>query len=165
MQAIRNMREMSARFSECPAQFYKDSQVEQSFQLDEPFCQPFGNRRLMHCVKDASTTHLNDSQSPTDGHPSKSPADSDSDSLEHKSPTHAKGELIAWESCGRIPAQERADFFEFVACNVVFAAVAVGMVFARGRRLQARHARQLAARIGLIRGGVAGGSGGWRGGT
>ena len=54
------------------------------FQLHEPFCQPFGNRRLLHC------------------------READSPDVDKE------GELLAWESCGRIVAKERADFFEFV---------------------------------------------------
>jgi len=64
---------------------------------------------------------------------------------------HPEGETPAWESCGRIVAQERADFFEFVACNVLFAVVALVVLFARSKRLQALRARQLAARIGIFR--------------
>ena len=59
---------------------------------------------------------------------------------------------MAWESCGRIVEKERADFYEFVAVNAVFAAIALFVVFFRSRRLQMMHARQLAVRIGLIRG-------------
>jgi hypothetical protein len=49
--------------------------------MQQPFCKPFGNRRLLHC------------------------RDPDSDS---------KGEMPAWVSCGRIIAEEKADFFEFI---------------------------------------------------
>ncbi|EAU81454.2 hypothetical protein CC1G_05284 [Coprinopsis cinerea okayama7 len=63
-----------------------------------------------------------------------------------------KGETLAWESCGRIPSQERADFLEFVACNVIFAIVAIGLVMWRSKVVQARQARVLAARIGLVGG-------------
>ena len=34
----------------------------------------------------------------------------------------------AWESCGRLVPKERADFFEFVLCNVIFAALALAGV-------------------------------------
>ncbi|KAJ7598556.1 hypothetical protein C8J56DRAFT_770871, partial [Mycena floridula] len=95
--------------------------------LQEPFCQPFGNRRLLHCM---NTT----------------------EPLDHPGLQHPAGEALAWESCGRIVKQERADFYEFVACNVLFAAVALAILFARSRRLELMHARQLAARIGLVRG-------------
>jgi len=57
---------------------------------------------------------------------------------------------LAWEPCGRVVDQERADFFEFMACNVVFAVVALVVLHLRSRRLQALRARQLAARIGLF---------------
>ncbi|KAJ7577564.1 hypothetical protein C8J56DRAFT_798918, partial [Mycena floridula] len=101
--------------------------------LQEPFCQPFRNRHLLHCM---NTTE-----------PSPSP-------LEHSELQHPAGEALAWESCGRIVKQERADFYEFVACNVLFVAVALAILFARSRRLEMMHARQLAARIGLVRGGL-----------
>jgi predicted nucleic acid-binding Zn ribbon protein len=97
------------------------------FQLHAPFCQPFGNRRRMYCTQPASETP----QSSEDPHPS--------------------GEIVAWESCGRIVEKERADFLEFVACNALFAALALGVLFLRSKRLKAQQARQLAARIGLVR--------------
>jgi hypothetical protein len=56
-----------------------------------------------------------------------------------------------WQSCGRIVSQERADFGEFVACNVFFAVVSLLMLFVRSKRMQAMQARQLAARIGVAR--------------
>ncbi|KAK0215661.1 hypothetical protein IW262DRAFT_1401525 [Armillaria fumosa] len=98
--------------------------------LSQPFCQPFGNRRLLHCTE-AST------------------------SLEATPPntgTTPEGEHLVWEPCGRIVGKERADFYEFVACNLLFAIVSLFILFARSRRLQLIHARQLAARIGLSRG-------------
>lgn len=62
-----------------------------------------------------------------------------------------QGEIPAWESCGRIVEKERGDFYEFVACNLVIAIIAVVVVFVRSKRLKAMQARQLAARIGLVR--------------
>ena len=62
-----------------------------------------------------------------------------------------QGEIPAWESCGRIVEKERGDFYEFVACNLVIAILAVVTVFVRSKRLKAMQARQLAARIGLVR--------------
>lgn len=47
--------------------------------------------------------------------------------------------------------KERGDFYEFVACNLGIALVALGVVFVRSKRLKAMQARQLAARIGLVR--------------
>ncbi|PPQ82608.1 hypothetical protein CVT25_007122 [Psilocybe cyanescens] len=96
--------------------------------MNEPFCQPFGNRRLMHCLN--STTES--SSSPQQG-----------------STNHAIPEIPAWESCGRIISKERADFYEFVACNVLFALVALGVLVFRERRLRLGRARMLAARIGI----------------
>ncbi|CAL1708885.1 unnamed protein product [Somion occarium] len=105
--------------------------------LHEPFCQPFGNRRLMHCYPASSP--------PPDSH-------SHPSNISHEPGSSHQGETPGWESCGRIVEKERADFYEFFACNLVIAAIAVFVVFARSRRLQAMQARQLAARIGLTRG-------------
>ncbi|KAH6900856.1 hypothetical protein BKA70DRAFT_1061161, partial [Coprinopsis sp. MPI-PUGE-AT-0042] len=100
--------------------------------LDEPFCQPFGNRRLLHCTNATDTSGFAEPETPIGGD------------------INDKGKILAWESCGRISAQERADFFEFVACNIVFTVVALGLVVWRSRVVQARQARVLAARIGLV---------------
>lgn len=104
--------------------------------LHEPFCQPFGNRRLMHCsAPDPDPVHT------WYPHPT-------STSL----PVPSKGETPAWQSCGRIPAQERRDFYEFVACNLFFATTSLIIALFRSRLMEARQARRLAARIGLVRG-------------
>ena len=71
--------------------------------------------------------------------------------MSHESSQQSAGEILAWESCGRIVPKERADFYEFVACNVVFAIVSFIVLFFRSRRIQVMQARQLAARIGLFR--------------
>lgn len=113
-------------------------------QMDEPFCQPFGNRRLMHCI---NGTFLRDP--PQDTNP---PPNEQSRRPSSASTLYPEGDLPAWESCGRIVPKERADFYEFVACNVAFAILALGVLFFRSRRMQVNQARQLAARIGLIRG-------------
>ncbi|KDR72564.1 hypothetical protein GALMADRAFT_228849 [Galerina marginata CBS 339.88] len=110
--------------------------------MNEPFCQPFGNRRLMHCVNSTSSSA---SDSTKGGGASSRPGTS-----------HFIREIPAWESCGRIPAKERADFYEFIACNVLFAAVALGVLLFRERRLRMGRARMLAARIGIGVGGVMG---------
>ncbi|KAI0790426.1 hypothetical protein C8Q75DRAFT_761823 [Abortiporus biennis] len=116
--------------------------------LHEPFCQPFGNRRLVHCLPSSSGTPdpsiHNLPPSSSYSHPSTNPP---------LPPSH-QGEIPAWESCGRIIQNERRDFYEFVACNVGIALLAVGVVFWRSRRLQDMQARQLAARIGLVRSAV-----------
>jgi len=115
--------------------------------MNQPFCQPFGNRRLMHCI---NSTSIVSSPEPPNG------------PVDHPNSPHPEGEILAWESCGRIPATERADFYEFVACNVVFALISLCILFLRSRRLQLMQARQLAVRIGLIRD-DGGGGGGLRG--
>ena len=95
----------------------------------------------MHCTFDDDSTTSSSalsSQQRRDGHP-----------LHLRS----KGETPAWQSCGRIVSKERSDYFEFILCNAFFAAGALALLFARSRRLEIVHARQLAARIGLVRGG------------
>lgn len=59
-----------------------------------------------------------------------------------------KGEAFAWESCGRIIVKERADFWEFVFCNVVFAGIGLIVLGMRSKKVKALQARRLAARIG-----------------
>ncbi|KAF7310471.1 hypothetical protein HMN09_00589500 [Mycena chlorophos] len=133
-------------------------------EINEPYCQPFGSRRLMHCANGTAPSPIYHSSSP----PSlDSPEGAAAHLLENppllddravlpyaeqqiRQHTH-DGETLAWASCGRIVAQERADFIEFVACNVLFAAVALFGVFTRARRMRMMQARQLAARIGLGR--------------
>lgn len=99
-------------------------------QLDEPFCKPFGNRRLLHCL----------------------PAAAHSGPDTPQAAAAEQGEIPAWESCGRIPAVERYDFYEFVACNILLAGLGLGVLLVRSRRVQALQAGRLAARIGLGRG-------------
>jgi hypothetical protein len=107
----------------------------------------------MHCrnaTTSSNATHNKDASSPSQTHSNNF---QNADSFQHP----PKGETLAWGACGRIITQERADFYEFVACNIFLAVVAILIVLLRSRRLHALQARQLAARIGLIRGG--GGSG------
>lgn len=124
-------------------------------QLQEPFCKPFGNRRLLHCVNATAPLSQSHEQTSPDAAPPLRP----SASPNHQTLPHPEGEIPAWESCGRIVHQERADFYEFIACNILFAIAALSVLFARSRRLNALQARQLAARIGIIRNGGTGGSG------
>ncbi|KIM69502.1 hypothetical protein SCLCIDRAFT_1207939 [Scleroderma citrinum Foug A] len=102
--------------------------------LHEPFCQPFGNRRLMHCSPNPEVPAWHP-------HPSSAPP-----SIPNQ------GETPAWQSCGRIPSQEREDFYEFVGCNLFFAGAALAITLVRSRIVEARQTRRLAARIGLVRG-------------
>ncbi|KAJ7885183.1 hypothetical protein B0H14DRAFT_2699979 [Mycena olivaceomarginata] len=113
--------------------------------LQEPFCQPFGSRRLMHCGNGNSTASSPDH---TDRPPLLDDRDFIPRAAEQQPHSHA-GETLAWAACGRIVTKERADFFEFVACNLLFATIAIFGVYTRSRRLRALQARQLAARIGL----------------
>ena len=115
-------------------------------QMNEPFCQPFGNRRQMHCINNtfAAVPHPP---------PNKPPSNRPPNSQFLPDPDAPPGELTAWESCGRIVSKERADFFEFVGCNLIFALVALGVLFLRMKRVKMSQARWLAARIGVGGGG------------
>ncbi|KAF9444019.1 hypothetical protein P691DRAFT_737092 [Macrolepiota fuliginosa MF-IS2] len=136
--------------------------------LHQPFCQPFGNRRLLHCRRITS----NSSSTPSASGPESNnvePSSNDNDnvdarphyaqrppSLDDSPPpadtTTPQGEILAWGSCGRVTSTERADFFEFAAVNLLFVCVGVAVVVWRLSRMRVLHARQLAARIGLVRG-------------
>ncbi|KAJ7698642.1 hypothetical protein B0H17DRAFT_927283 [Mycena rosella] len=134
-------------YSELPADLictpYGDCEPCPADLLHEPFCQPFGSRRVMHCTNGTAAA------------PPPIPPNTGVHSMPNERPldlphSHAD-ETLAWAACGRIVAQERADFLEFVACNVLFAALALFGVFTRARRMRTLQARQLAARIGLGR--------------
>ncbi|KDN48315.1 hypothetical protein RSAG8_02907, partial [Rhizoctonia solani AG-8 WAC10335] len=99
--------------------------------LNQPFCKPYGNRRLIHCIRKA---------------------DIPKDMPDGQLPDHAlPGETPAWESCGKVLLQERADFNEFVICNLALAALSLGVLYAKVKKLTTMQYRQLAARIGLTR--------------
>jgi hypothetical protein len=136
------------------------------FQLQEPFCQPFGNRRLLHCLPpsppsgpdqahpEISSSHNSDNHvlpAAADHMPGSYAVDGNSPHR-HPDAELLPGETVAWESCGRIVVQERADFWEFIACNLIFVCIALVLVLVRSKRMNAIHARQLAIRIGLARG-------------
>ncbi|KAN0107672.1 hypothetical protein V8E52_009912, partial [Russula decolorans] len=113
--------------------------------LKEPFCQPFGNRRLLHCFPPSPPSGPDSTHSDTNPH-------HNPDNLDRPTGNLLPGETIAWESCGRSVIQERADFYEFIACNLLFVCVALVLVIWRSKRMNTMQARQLAARIGLGRG-------------
>ncbi|OCF45861.1 hypothetical protein I317_00349 [Kwoniella heveanensis CBS 569] len=92
-------------------------------ELDQPFCFPFGNRRLLHCI----------------------PASSAEDAANG---VHV-GEVPAWESCGKVIKNERQNFWEFVTANLLFLIVALTVLWARTSALATEQYRQLAARIGI----------------
>jgi len=130
--------------------------------LHEPFCQPFGNRRLMHCrpphTPPSSAPSVTDPTNPgpttssSNSHAKHTTSQLDSHHTKQAYPSDRNvGEIPAWESCGRIVEKERADFYEFFGFNLVLAGLAIFGVLARTRTLQAMQARHLAARIGLVR--------------
>ncbi|GAA5902076.1 hypothetical protein JCM5296_006598 [Sporobolomyces johnsonii] len=53
----------------------------------------------------------------------------------------------AYEACPRVVRQEKADFFEFVLCNLFFACAALSVLVYRQRTLAGRQFGRLAARI------------------
>lgn len=79
--------------------------LERSYQLSEPFCQPYGNRRLLHCVP-SSLPHHPPSKSSSSSH--NSGGGSSSSSEQHSQ------EIPAWEACGKSPSKELKDYWEFV---------------------------------------------------
>lgn len=112
----------------------------------------------MHCMNITAT----DGPSKTPSHQGTSSSHSSADIpptaaiFDEESGQHPEGETLAWEACGRIVRQERADFYEFVAVNVLFTVISLAVLFVRSRRQQALQTRQLAARIGLVRSGGVG---------
>jgi hypothetical protein len=99
----------------------------------------------MHCFNETTPPQPPHLPGSNQRNPSPPPAQAANDLPQ----SNQRGETLAWESCGRIPAQERADFFEFVACNVAFVIIALAIVLWRSRVVQSRQARVLAARIGV----------------
>ncbi|ORX33932.1 hypothetical protein BD324DRAFT_584132 [Kockovaella imperatae] len=96
-------------------------------ELDQPFCLPFGNRRLLHCV----------------------PASEAQNGGEGDDGRQTSSEIPAWEACGKVIAQERRAFLEFVCANLLLLMVALGILWARTSVLAKAQYRQLAARIGF----------------
>ncbi|GAA5945465.1 hypothetical protein JCM1841_002844 [Sporobolomyces salmonicolor] len=65
-----------------------------------------------------------------------------------RSPSRARQvPLEAYEACPRVVPRERADFFEFVLCNLFFACAALSVLVYRQRTLAGRQFGKLAARI------------------
>ncbi|EIW71227.1 hypothetical protein TREMEDRAFT_27464 [Tremella mesenterica DSM 1558] len=96
-------------------------------QLSQPFCMPFGNRRLLHCIPKDDQHRA---QGTTDG-------------------SQPAGEVPAWEACGKVVKKEQRDFWEFVTTNLLFLIVALTILWARTSALATAQYRQLAARIGI----------------
>jgi hypothetical protein len=79
-----------------------------SAQRNEPFCQPYGNRRLLHCVPKG---HAHHDITPAEGG--------------ELSNLHEK-EIPAWEACGKVVLKERQDYWEFVVRPPTSASAAEG---------------------------------------
>ncbi|KAL1411683.1 hypothetical protein Q8F55_002649 [Vanrija albida] len=88
-------------------------------ELNEPFCKPFGNRRVLQCTPANASDEKNAS------------------------------ELPAWESCGKVVKKEQRDFYEFVTANLLLLIVCLTIYGVRTSTLAAQQYRQLAARIGI----------------
>ncbi len=99
-----------------------------TFKRDQPFCRPFGNRRLVHCIPKGQAD-------PQDPYASEIEVDIPTRRQESGSATHSQkespvlvggssrvidmgsvqlGEVPAWEACGKVLAIERAGYWEFV---------------------------------------------------
>ncbi|EJT99379.1 hypothetical protein DACRYDRAFT_110099 [Dacryopinax primogenitus] len=102
--------------------------------LSQPYCQPFGNRRLIHCLPYSSLPQTGEG------------------TLKTGDDGEVLGETPAWEACGKVVSRELADFWEFVMFNLVLLAIAGAVYLLRSRKLAALQYRQLVARIGLSRG-------------
>ncbi|KAL7420034.1 hypothetical protein Q5752_004999 [Cryptotrichosporon argae] len=96
-------------------------------ELSQPFCLPFGNRRLLHCI----------------------PASKQDDAYETDDRAQPPGEVPAWEACGKVVKAEERAFYEFVTANVLFLVVALAIYGIRTSTLATAQYRQLAARIGI----------------
>ncbi|KAG9043420.1 hypothetical protein FS837_009653, partial [Tulasnella sp. UAMH 9824] len=69
--------------------------------IREPFCQPYGNRRLIKCL-------------PLTPENERALEEAARLALAGKPVPHSLGETPAWEACGKVIAVERADYWEFV---------------------------------------------------
>jgi len=77
------------------------------------------------------------------------------ESLDHQrapSPTEfITGEYEVFVSCGKVASVERADYYEFLVCNLAFAVVGILVVFSRTRRIATLQYKNLMARIHRVR--------------
>ncbi|KAH7092885.1 hypothetical protein BKA62DRAFT_64255 [Auriculariales sp. MPI-PUGE-AT-0066] len=104
--------------------------------LHEPYCQPYGSRRLLHCTPRDEPPNNDDH-----GHiqaPGAAGGHKDND-----------GHTPAWESCGRTHAKEREEYWQFVLCNLFFTLLGLVLLFSRSQVVASMQARRLAARIGV----------------
>lgn len=135
---------------------------------DQPFCRPFGNRRLVHCIPKGQAD-------PQDPYASEIEVDIPTRRQESGSATHSQkespvlvggssrvidmgsvqlGEVPAWEACGKVLAIERAGYWEFVVINTLLLTLSLVVLLVRSNSLAAHQYKQLAARIGIAGGGV-----------
>ncbi|KAJ9112567.1 hypothetical protein QFC19_000584 [Naganishia cerealis] len=63
-----------------------------------------------------------------------------------------EGEVPAWESCGKVVLIEREHYWRFVTYNILFLILSIVILLIRANKLAAIQYRQLAARIGIVRG-------------
>ncbi|THH06509.1 hypothetical protein EW145_g4038 [Phellinidium pouzarii] len=118
--------------------------------LHEPFCLPFGNRRRLHCNAVSLATYDSSTPDRLKSGPTHEESDASKSPTQSRPPTRPpQSPVTAWGSCGRRVPKERADFFEFVLCNIIFAALALVGVLVRTDNMRAVRVRRLAARIGV----------------
>lgn len=77
-------------------------------EIHQPFCHPYGNRRLVHCIPRRNA----DGSSSTDDNPYEG---------EHEQDAR---EVPAWESCGKVISTQTADYWEFVVSPFIEDAMA-----------------------------------------
>ncbi|KIM33721.1 hypothetical protein M408DRAFT_84088 [Serendipita vermifera MAFF 305830] len=104
--------------------------------LHEPFCKPFGHRRVVHCML-------------RKGDGSDTVGDPHNGAGSGSHPIY--GEIPAWETCGRSVRQETADFWEFVFCNAALASISLFVLYNRSRAIASLRRKALVARIGIQR--------------
>ncbi|KAJ9104084.1 hypothetical protein QFC20_004661 [Naganishia adeliensis] len=64
-----------------------------------------------------------------------------------------QGEVPAWESCGKVIAKETESYWRFVTFNTLILILSIVVLLIRANKLAAIQYRELAARIGIVRGG------------
>ncbi|KAJ9107612.1 hypothetical protein QFC21_001071 [Naganishia friedmannii] len=154
-------------------------------EIYQPYCHPYGNRRLVHCVphkphddateeagygmeddyfashKDATSNHAHIGSGSKAVPQLKTSEGQDQNgdkvyitSWQGKKISWAdvEGEVPAWESCGKVILLERESYWRFVTYNILFLILSVVILLIRANKLAAIQYRQLAARIGIVRG-------------
>lgn len=120
-------------------------------EIHQPFCHPYGNRRLVHCIPRRNPDGSTAGDNPYEG-------ENEQDARE----------VPAWESCGKVISTQKADYWEFVVSprvkvgerwlicggqttNTVFLIISLVVLVLRAQNLATIQYRQLAARIGIVR--------------